>query len=92
MTAGVVVATVEVVMVKAGDTVAPAATVTETGGVAAALLLDKVTTAPPLGAGPLRVTVFKAVDVPLTADVGDKLTCAGMGGCTVKVPVAAVPP
>ena len=36
----------------------PAATVTEAGTVAAAvLLLDKVTVTPPLGADPVRVTV-----------------------------------
>jgi hypothetical protein len=37
--------------------VAPAATVTEAGTVRAELVLDKVTTAPPGGAGWVRVTV-----------------------------------
>jgi hypothetical protein len=35
----------------------PAATVTEAGTVADALLLDKDTEAPPVGAAPLKVTV-----------------------------------
>src|SRR3990172_9923934 len=37
--------------------VSPAATVTLAGSVAAALLLDSATSAPPAGAGPLKVTV-----------------------------------
>jgi hypothetical protein len=89
---GVLAATPVVVMVNAGETVAPVATVTEAGTVAAALLLVSVTIAPPAGAGPVSVTVFRVVDVPPETDAGDKVTADGLGGCTVKVPVAVTPP
>jgi len=85
------VATAVVVMVNAGDTVAPPATVTEAGTVAAGLLLVSVTTAPPAGAGPFSVTVFNVVEVPPTTDAGDNVTADGPGGCTVKIAVAAGP-
>jgi len=52
---------VEAVAEKVAE-VAPAATVTDAGTVNAALLSDRVTTAPPDGAAPLRLTV--QVDVP----------------------------
>ena len=73
MTAWVVVTAV-VLMVNCGDTVAPAATVTEEGGVAAGLLLESVTVAPPDGAGPLIETVFAVVEPPPTTEVGDKFS------------------
>jgi hypothetical protein len=89
---GVLAATAEVPIVKAGDTVAPAATVTEAGTVAAGLLLDSVTTAPPVGAGPLRVTVFAVTEIPPRTDTEDKVRADGLGGCTVRVLVVETPP
>ena len=44
----------------------PAMTVTLDGTVAADALLERLTTAPPLGAAPLRVTVPVDEDPPLT--------------------------
>ena len=82
-----------VVMVNAGDTVAPPATVTEAGTAATpGLLLISVTTTPPAGAGPLSVTVFAVVDVPPSTDAGDKVTADGLGASTVKVPGTVTPP
>jgi len=52
-----VVAVTEFVLIVKDALDAPAEMVTEPGTVAAELLLDRVTTAPPLGAGPLSVTV-----------------------------------
>ena len=90
--AGVVAVTAVVVMLNAADTVAPAATVTVAGAVAAPLLLISITTAPPAGAGPFSVTVFAVVDPPPTTDAGDNVTTVGTGGCTVRVPVPLPPP
>ena len=72
--------------------VAPAATVTLAGTVATAvLLLDSVTTAPPLGAAPLRVTV-PCEELPPVTLVGfsvseDRVTA----GETVSVAVLVAP-
>ena len=64
--------------------VAPAATVTLAGTCAAAvLLLDRATTAPPVGAGPLNVTV-PVDEVPPSTDVGFKLTELATSAVTVK--------
>jgi hypothetical protein len=86
----VVAVTVVVLMVYAGDTVAPAATVTEAGTVAAALLLCSVTTAPLAGAGPVSVTVAE-VEIPPTTDEVVRFTCDAAGGPTVSVPGAVFP-
>jgi len=61
---GVLAATADVVMVNAGETNAPAATVTEAGTVTPELLLESITTAPPAGAKLLSVTVFNVVELP----------------------------
>jgi len=60
-------ATARVVVVNV-PVVAPAATVTVEGTVAAEVLLDvRLTTRPPVGAGPVRVTVVVSVAPPITA-------------------------
>ena len=84
MVAGVFAATAVVVMVNAGETVAPAATVAEAGTAALGSLLVKVTTAPPDGAGALRVTVLSVVDPPPTTEAGDNVTAETAGGDTVS--------
>jgi hypothetical protein len=74
-----VVATVNVAVV------APAATVTLAGTCAAAvLLLDRATTAPPVGAGALNVTV-PVDELPPVTDVGFKLTELTTDAVTVNV-------
>jgi len=65
--------------------VAPAATVTLAGTVAAAvLLLVRLTTAPPAGAGPFSVIV-PAEELPPVTVVGLKVTELGTGVFTVRV-------
>ena len=72
--------------------VAPAATVTEAGTVAAlVLLLVNATTAPPAGAAALSVTVPVLFAPPVTA-VGFTVTpFKAAGGFTVSVAVLATP-
>jgi hypothetical protein len=48
--------------------------------VAAGLLLASVTTAPPTGAGPFSVTVFRVVDDPPSTDAGFRVSTEGLGG------------
>ena len=71
--------------------VALAGTVTLPGTVAAELLLDSVTGAPPPGAGPLSVTVPVELLPPVTV-VGLTLSELGMGGITVSEAVWLAPP
>ena len=61
--------------------VAPAGTVTEPATVAAEVLeLERVTTEPPLGAGPLKVTVPVIVALlPPTTDDAERTRLLGVG-------------
>ena len=78
--------------------VAPAATVTLPGTRAApVLLLESDTTAPPVGAAPLNVTVPVDDCVPPVTLVGfsvneDNVTGGGAAGFTMSVAVLVVPP
>jgi len=85
------VATALVVMLKVA-LVAPAATVTLAGTVAAGLLLPSATCAPPAGAGPLSVTVpVTGVVAPVTlAEL--KESDEATGGSTVSETLCVRPP
>jgi hypothetical protein len=64
-----------------------AGTVTLEGTVAAAVLaLDSETTAPPAGAGPVKITV-PVEGVPPMTEMGFSLKLVRLGGVTVKVAV-----
>ena len=81
--------TMEVLTVKL-TLVAPAGTITLDGTLAAPLLLESATCAPPAGAGPLSVTV-PVEDVPPTTLVGFRVSEATVGsGGAVTVRVIAV--
>src|SRR3989441_7368766 len=82
MVAGVDAATVLVVTVNV-VLVAPAGTVTLPGTVAAVLLLDRVTDAPPAGAGPFSVTVPVEFPPPVTV-VGFSASERRAAGFTVS--------
>jgi len=91
---GVDAVTVLVLTVKVA-LVAPAATVTLKGTVAAAVLsLVRETAAPPLGAGPLRVTVPVEGDPPVTLMGLSAIeeSVAEPGGVTVSEAVLVTPP
>ena len=72
-------------IVNAGETVAPAGTVTVAGTAACGSLLLSETTAPPAGAGPFSFTTFDAVEPPPARLPGDRLTTEIAGGVTVSV-------
>ena len=72
--------------------VACAATVTVAGTVATALSLDSATTAPPVIAGLVRVTVPVEVVPPATLDgARDTLEIPGVMAVTCRVPMVCVP-
>jgi hypothetical protein len=73
--------------------VAPAATVTPVGTVAAALLLDSVTAAPPAGAGAVKVTVpIVGLPPPTLAGLRDTAeSFTADDGFTVTVALRVVP-
>jgi hypothetical protein len=86
----VAVVTVDVVTAKVAE-LAPPATVTLAGTVAAGLLSDSVTTAPAVGAGPERVTVPVVPEPPVTL-AGLTLTDARVGGGWMDRVALAPPP
>jgi hypothetical protein len=72
--------------------VAPAATITLAGTVAAAvLLLDKLTTTPPAGAAPVSLTVAVDVFPPVTV-VGFSVIVESAAGLTVRAAVFVTSP
>ena len=81
-----VTALTAVVLAEKVAVVAPCSTVTLPATVAAALLLDRVTTAPPTGAGLLIVTV-PVEDVPPVTLAGFIDTAVRAGGLMVNVAV-----
>jgi hypothetical protein len=92
MVAGVAVVTALVVTVNVAE-LAPAATATLAGTAAADALLERETTAPPLGAAPLSVTV-PVEDVPPLTLVGLSATedsATAVPGFTVSEAVLVVP-
>jgi hypothetical protein len=88
MVAEVEMRTIEVFTVNVA-LVAPAGTVTLAGTLAALLLLDRRTCAPPAGAGPLSVTV-PVEDVPPITLAGLSVSDETVGSGTVTVRVAAL--
>lgn len=68
----------------------PAGTVTFAGTAALPLLLESVTTIPPLGAGPVKVTV-PVDEVPLVTLAGFRVIAASAAGTTVSELVWVTP-
>jgi len=86
--------TIDVFTVKVA-LVLPAGTVTLEGTLAAPLLLESITCAPPAGAGPLSVTVPVEDCTPPTTLVGLKVSEATVGrggGVTVSEADVLTPP
>jgi len=71
--------------------VAPAATVTELGTVALVALDFRLTTTPPVGAAPVRVTV-PVEDAPPTTDAGERLSLLSVGAAIASAAVAELVP
>jgi hypothetical protein len=69
----------------------PAGIVTLVGGFADTLLEERLTTVPPVGAGPFNVRVPAELVPPIT-DVGETVTLVNAGGLIVNVAVTAVVP
>ena len=84
----------EVVLTVKVAVVLPAATVTEAGTVAAALLLESETDTPPVGAAPLNVTVPVDEVPPVTlvglSETDDRATLV-VAGVTVSAAVLLTP-
>ena len=91
MVTGICLVTTEVTTLYAGETRAPASTITVCGTDATAgLELDSETTRPPAGATVFRLTVPVMVFPPVTL-VWDKVTALGSKGLTVTVMGTATP-
>jgi hypothetical protein len=90
MVTAILVLTAVVVMVKAGDTVVPPATVTDAGTVALGSLLVRATTTPLMGAGPFKLTV-PDVETPPRTDDGVRVMTEAVNGPTVKVEGTVTP-
>lgn len=86
----VLAATGVVETAKDGDTVAPPATVTVAGTVVLGSLLASVTTTPPTGAGPFKLTV-PVVDPPPITDDDASVTSEAVSGPTVNVAGTVTP-
>jgi hypothetical protein len=76
-----------VVIVNGGETEEPSAIVTEEGTCANPELLERVTTTPPVGAGPLSVMVLLVVEMPPAMADGERITAETVTGTTVTVAV-----
>jgi hypothetical protein len=85
------ITTIDVLTVKVALAL-PAGMVTMDGTLAAPLLLESMTCAPPAGAGPLSVTVPVENCTPPTTLVGFSVSEATIGGFTVSEAVRVVPP
>ena len=83
MLADVEAGTARVVTVKVAE-VEPAAIITLEGTVALTLSEERMTTAPPVAAGPDSVTV-PVEDVPLITEVGESVRFAGSGGASARI-------
>jgi len=79
------------VIVNGALVVAPAATVTDAGGVTAALFEDRVTTAPPAGAAEASVTVLLPNDKPPTIPAPPSLSVTVLAAVTEMVAVCELP-
>jgi len=80
----------DVVAIEKVALLALAGTVTFDATVAEALLLDRLTTIPPLGAGPVKVTV-PVEGVPPTTLVGFRLTVESPGGLMARLATLVTP-
>jgi hypothetical protein len=93
MVTGVELETDEVAMVKFGDVVLPAGTVTLAATWATRVSeLASETMAPPAPATPFNVTWFAVVELPPTREAGDNASEDTESGITVRVAVVEVEP